>query len=242
MALFLVVLGGAAVVEVHRAISSVGGAKDVQELRHREETLRRQLQVRGAHACGARLELVPRAAPAPGAAGPNPNRRPIDRLQDIQKELEKSQAQRRLTEDEAAQLAAINHQLHQDKDLLSREASSLKAENEELAARADRLLERQALLESCAESLKLENGLLIQQFDRLKAKHDQEGAAFQERLEELKAGVAASLQRFTEGGITADQLIAFLSGMGVELRCPREEVAKLPPRLAIAGTQEERTQ
>lgn len=46
MALFLVVLGGAAAVEVHRAITGNGGNKDVQELKQKEETLRRQLQVR----------------------------------------------------------------------------------------------------------------------------------------------------------------------------------------------------
>lgn len=44
MALFLVVLGGAAVVEVHRAITG-GGNRDVAVLRQKEETLRRQLQV-----------------------------------------------------------------------------------------------------------------------------------------------------------------------------------------------------
>jgi len=44
MALFLVVLGGAAVVEVHRAITG-GGKNDIRLLREREETLRRQLMV-----------------------------------------------------------------------------------------------------------------------------------------------------------------------------------------------------
>ena len=44
MALFLVVLGGAAVVEVHRAITG-GGNRDLALLRQKEETLRRQLQV-----------------------------------------------------------------------------------------------------------------------------------------------------------------------------------------------------
>jgi len=48
MALFLVVLGGAAVVEVHRAIT--GGNKDVKALKQREESLRRQLLVRLTHA------------------------------------------------------------------------------------------------------------------------------------------------------------------------------------------------
>ena len=41
--LFLAVLGGAAVLEVHRALHSGNG--DVKELREREATLRRQLQV-----------------------------------------------------------------------------------------------------------------------------------------------------------------------------------------------------
>jgi hypothetical protein len=45
MALFLAVLGGAAVVEVHRAITG-GGNKDLHALKLREETLRRQLEVR----------------------------------------------------------------------------------------------------------------------------------------------------------------------------------------------------
>jgi hypothetical protein len=41
--LFLVVLGGAAVLEVHRALHS--GPKDIQEIKRKEEELRRQLQV-----------------------------------------------------------------------------------------------------------------------------------------------------------------------------------------------------
>lgn len=46
MALFLAVLGGAAVVEVHRAITGGGNKdRDLQLLKQREELLRRQLQV-----------------------------------------------------------------------------------------------------------------------------------------------------------------------------------------------------
>lgn len=44
MALFLAVLGGAAVAEVHRAITG-GGNKDVAILRQKEEALKKQLQV-----------------------------------------------------------------------------------------------------------------------------------------------------------------------------------------------------
>lgn len=44
MALYLAVLGGVAVVEVHRAIT--GGSKDVEMLKKREDVLRKQLQVR----------------------------------------------------------------------------------------------------------------------------------------------------------------------------------------------------
>lgn len=42
--LFLVVLGGAAVLEVHRALHH-GGNGDVKALRERESALRKQLQV-----------------------------------------------------------------------------------------------------------------------------------------------------------------------------------------------------
>ena len=40
--LFLVVLGGAAVLEVHRALNS--GSKDVREIKRKEDELKRQLQ------------------------------------------------------------------------------------------------------------------------------------------------------------------------------------------------------
>lgn len=43
--LFLLVVGGAAVLEVHRAMNA--GNKDTRELKRREDELRRQLQVRG---------------------------------------------------------------------------------------------------------------------------------------------------------------------------------------------------
>lgn len=160
----------------------------------------------------------------------------------IQRELQTAKEARELTSEEAANLAAINQQLQQDKDVLAQESSALKAENEELVERAERLLERQQLLESCTESLKLENGLLIQQFDRLKLKYEHESSAFQAQLADLKERVSTSLQRFTAGDITAQQLIAFLADMGVELRCPEAQVAQLPQRLAQATNEEERVQ
>lgn len=39
------------------------------------------------------------------------------------------------------------------------------------------------------------------------------------QVAELKAAVSGALSRFTSGEISADQLTAFLSAMGVELRC-----------------------
>lgn len=44
MALFLAVLGGAAVAEVHRSITG-GGNKDVAIMKQKEEALKKQLQV-----------------------------------------------------------------------------------------------------------------------------------------------------------------------------------------------------
>jgi len=47
----LVVLGGAAVLEVHRALT--GGSKDINVLRQREEELKKTLTVRGGAMGGA---------------------------------------------------------------------------------------------------------------------------------------------------------------------------------------------
>jgi hypothetical protein len=138
--------------------------------------------------------------------------------QDVQRDLRAAQQQRELTEQEAAQLSAVNQRLSGENDALGAATTSLRAENEALMARADALLERQALLEQCAESLKLENSTLIGQFDRLKLKHEAEAAGFGEQLAELKAAVGGALSRFTAGDLSADQLVAFLSQMGVELR------------------------
>ena len=44
MALFLAVLGGVAVAEVHRAITK-GGNMDIEVLKEKEEALKRQLKV-----------------------------------------------------------------------------------------------------------------------------------------------------------------------------------------------------
>lgn len=38
------------------------------------------------------------------------------------------------------------------------------------------------------------------------------------QLSEIKAAVGGALSRFTQGEMSADQLVAFLSAMGVELR------------------------
>eukprot|EP00887_Chlorella_sp_A99_P003888 scaffold11.g3888.t1 len=206
MALFLVAFGGAVVVEVHRALTSGGGSKDVQELRLREGQLRRQLE-------------------------------------EIQEELERNQKDRELTVQEAAQLAAVNQQLALDKEELSRQASSLAKENEELHERTERLLEQQQVLEQCAESLKAENSLLIGQFEKLKIKYEQETEGFQEQLTELKTQVSGALDRFTTGDISAEQLIAFLGAMGVELRAPRAAEGMeglLPDQLNSARSREER--
>lgn len=163
-------------------------------------------------------------------------------MQDIQKELEETKSQRDLTEQEAAQLAAINQQLQHDKEELLTESTTLKAEKEELSQRAERLLERQQLLEQCAESLKLENSILMEQFDRLKVKHEQESIALQEQLQSLKETVSTSLQQFTVGEITADQLMNTLAELGVELHCPQSQLQELPQRLANANTVQEREQ
>lgn len=147
-----------------------------------------------------------------------------------------------MTEQEAAHLAAINQQLQHDKEDLLNESIAWKAEKEELIQRAERLIERQQLLEQCAESLKLENSILIEQFDRLKLKHEQESIAFQEQLQLLKERVSASLQQFTAGQITAEQLINTLGKFGVVIACPQEQLQELPQRLANAATAEEREQ
>ena len=60
--------------------------------------------------------------------------------------------------------------------------------------------------------------MLLQQFDRLKGKYEGEAAGFREQLEGLKAAVGGALGRFTAGDISAEQLVAFLGQMGVELR------------------------
>ncbi|KAL4855112.1 hypothetical protein ACK3TF_004334 [Chlorella vulgaris] len=140
-------------------------------------------------------------------------------LQDLQRDLRATQQRGQLTEQEAAQLAAVNLRLSAENADLAAASSSLKAENEALASRADSLLERQAALESAAESLKLENCTLLQQFDQLKLQYHQEASGFQEQVAELKSAVSGALGRFTSGDISADQLMAYLGAMGVELRC-----------------------
>ncbi|KAL4437448.1 hypothetical protein ABPG75_004587 [Micractinium tetrahymenae] len=200
--LFLVVLGGAAVLEVHRALHHSGNG-DVKVLKEREAGLRKQLQ-------------------------------------DIQRELRATQQQRELTEAEAAQLAAVNTRLSAENATLAATAASLTAENAELAARADSLAEKQAVLEAAAEGLRLENTALLGQFDRLKLRHEEEAAGWAEQVAELKAAVSGALSRFACGEISADQLVAFLSQMGVELRGRKEDLATLPEQLNSARSTEER--
>lgn len=208
--LFLVVLGGAAVLEVHRALHHGGGNGDVKALRERESALRKKLQARGRQEGGCWRGKLARGAvagwqqlslpscpqftgclaalagrkhhgsrptvsikrlgpeesqgvtaarstpPPPCCALPcmplcspslPPSPTPVKPAaflpQDIQRDLKTAQQQRQLTEDEAAQLAAVNQRLTCENADLSTRAASLASENEELAARADSLLERQ---------------------------------------------------------------------------------------------------
>lgn len=164
------------------------------------------------------------------------------KLQVIQKELQETKEKRDLTEQEAAQLAAINAQLLADKEFFENTTNTLKEANDELTTRAERLLERQQLLEQCAESLKLENGILIQQFERLKLKHEQESAAFYEQMQALKSTISAQMHTFIQGEINASQLVEALKEIGVELSVTEQSVQALDQRLAVAATPEERVQ
>lgn len=163
-------------------------------------------------------------------------------MQELQKELLSIKTQRELTEHEAAQLAKINAHLQQTNGALEKETTTLKTENGELVARTEQLIERQQLLEQCAESLKLENSLLIQQFDRLKLKHEQESLVFERQLQELKQRVGHTLQQFTNGEVTAQELVHALSEMGVELKVPEGEDILLHARLNGAHTIQERSE
>ena len=117
----------------------------------------------------------------------------------------------------------------------------MKSEKDELKAHALELTEREQLLEHSTESLKLENSILIQQFEKLKEKYDEEAASFKEQLQNLKDRVASTLQQFTSGDINAQDLIKFLSEMGVTLHCSEKEMARLE-RVAITATEEERAE
>lgn len=50
------------------------------------------------------------------------------------------------------------------------------------------------------------------------------------------------LQRFAAGELSADALLAFLAGMGVEVRCAAEDLSGLPDQLNSARSAEERLQ
>ena len=236
MALFLAVLGGAAVAEVHRAIT--GGNKDVSILRHKEESLRKQLQVRSL------FDLIFQPSVGVLALQIHPTKliptHPL--LQEVQRELQQAQSQRELTAQEAAQLAIINAQLQQAKDDLEKESSALKLEKEELEARTKRLIEREQILEQCTESLKLENSILIHQFEKLKVKHEQETAAFTEQLQTLKDRVATTLHHFTTGQMNAHQLVESLAEFGVTLECSEDDMARLEKVAAVTATEEQRTE
>ena len=54
--------------------------------------------------------------------------------------------------------------------------------------------------------------------------------------------VSGALQRFTVGELSAEGLLAFLSGMGVEVRCRPEDLEELPSQLNSARNREERLQ
>lgn len=168
-------------------------------------------------------------------------------LQELQKELQETKSQRELTEQEAAQLVAINEHLSKEKEELEKESLALRNANVHLETQAEEMRAKQLLLEQCSESLKLENTLLIQQFDRLKLKYEQESLSSQKQLQDLKICITNTVQKYIRGETNLQELVCSLGEAGVEVVVPAnghlgKNAEAQKQQLEAAQTVDERTE
>lgn len=215
MALILGMLGGAAVVEIHRAITGQGhGNKNTAFL----DQKRKQQEM---------LSVID---------GLKTREKELDQaIRELEEELEGHANRNELSEAERKRLERVCAQLKEQLAEAETKHRELSKKYHDLEETNKKIQEREELLEGCVESLKAENSMLISQFERLKVKHEEETAAFEKSIKMLQQNVSNVLTQYIQNTITVKGMSEELHRLGVEFSCPKEEEV-----MAQAATVKER--
>jgi len=216
MALILGMLGGAAVVEIHRAITGNNnnnnkGATVLNQKKKQQEMLS---VIDGLKTREKELQQA---------------------IRDLEGEIEGYANSSELGEAERKRLERVCSQLREQLAEAETKHRDLSKRYRDLEEETKKIQEREHVLEGCVESLKEENSMLISQFERLKVKHEEETASFEMQLKTLQENVSAILTRYVENAISVEVMSEELNHLGVEFSCmTRNEV------MTKASTKKER--
>lgn len=202
MALILGMLGGAAVVEIHRAITghhnNNNGASVLNQKKKQQEMLS---VIDGLKTREKELEHA---------------------IRDLEEELQGYANSNELSQAEKRRLERVCAQLKEQLAEAETKHRDLSKQYQELEEANKKIQEREELLEGCVESLKAENSMLISQFERLKVKHEEEAALFESKLKSLQENVSTILTQYVENAISVKVMSEELNRLGVAFSCPKE--------------------
>lgn len=215
MALILGMLGGAAVVEIHRAISGNNnkGATVLNQKKKQQEMLS---VIDGLKNREKELQQA---------------------IRDLEHEIEGYANSSELSEAERKRLERVCLQLKEQLSEAETKHRDLSRKYKDLEEMNKTIQEREEVLEGCVESLKAENSMLISQFERLKVKHEEETASFEMQLKALQENVSSILTRYVENTISVKEMSEELNRLGVAFSCSKEAEV-----MAKASTATERKQ
>jgi len=215
MALILGMLGGAAVVEIHRAISGNNnkGATVLNQKKKQQEMLS---VIDGLKNREKELQQA---------------------IRDLEQEIEGYANNSELSEAERKRLERVCLQLKEQLAEAETKHRDLCRKYKDLEEMNKAIQEREEVLEGGVESLKAENSMLISQFERLKVKHEEETASFEMQLKALQENVSSILTRYVENTISVKEMSEELNRLGVAFSCSKEAEV-----MAKASTATERKQ
>lgn len=202
MALILGMLGGAAVVEIHRAITGNGNKAKGASFLNQKKKQQEMLSV--IDALKAREKELEQS------------------IRNLEEEVEGHAHRNELSEAERNRVERVCAQLREQLAEAEAQYRDVCKKYQELEERNAKTQEREEVLEGCVESLKAENSMLISQFERLKVKHEEETAAFEIQLKTLQQNVSKVLTKYIENSISVKGMSEELNRLGVEFACPQE--------------------
>ena len=201
MALFLGLLGGAAAVEIHRAVT-----KNFDETREKPPSKNDTVSALKADRASmvALIEVLKRKE-----AGLSAN------IKAVEEELEGSEKKSKA---EISRLNRVCAQLKEQLEVAETQHRQVTAAYNDVKNELKAEATAHEELKSVHTSLLEENEMLISQFERLKAKHDEETAVLQRQIAALQDNVSSILTEYVYAtDVTMEGLVQKLGEIGVEM-------------------------